>query len=124
MTRHGAGVLTIAVAFALLAMSAAAQKVPLGVLEGIVLDANGHPVADASVTIQTSDGLHPHATHTDANGHFEFARWETGQYDLRAYSNGLFSEWDKRVMIRSKKTTTITLRLPKGSDEKVVVTHP
>jgi hypothetical protein len=73
------------------------------------------------VTIQTSDGLHPHATHTDANGHFQFTRWMTGQYDLRAYSNGVFSEWEKRIMIRSNKTTKITLRLPKPSDEKVVV---
>jgi hypothetical protein len=126
MTRHGIGAVMIAVAIALFAMAAAAQHsaVPVGTLEGTVLDANGQPVADASVTIQTSDGLHPHATHTDANGHFEFARWQAGQYDLRAYANGQFSEWDKRVMIHAKKTTKVTLRLPKDSDEKVVVTHP
>jgi len=104
-----------------LAFATAAQKVRIGTLEGTVLDGQGNPVPEASVTIQTSDGLHPHATHTDANGHFQFARWMTGQYDLRAYSNGVFSEWDKRIMIRSKKTTKITLRLPKASDEKVVV---
>jgi len=109
------------VVIASLAFVAAAQKVPIGTLEGTVLDGQGNPVPDASVTIQTSDGLHPHATHTDANGHFQFGRWMTGQYDLRAYSNGVFSEWDKRIMIRSKKTTKITLRLPKASDEKVVV---
>ena len=97
---------------AMLAWTAAANDfVPVGTLTGIVLDAKGKPVADASVTIQTSDGLHPHATHTDAGGHFQFARWETGQYDLRAYSNGAFSDWQKRIMIRSKKTTQITLRL-------------
>jgi len=104
-----------------LAFVATAQKVPIGTLEGTVLDGQGKPVAEASVTIQTSDGMHPHATRTDANGHFQFARWMTGQYDLRAYSNGVFSEWDKRIMIRSKKTTKITLRLSKPSDEKVVV---
>jgi hypothetical protein len=98
-----------------------AQHVPIGTLAGTVLDANGKPVADASVTIQTSDGLHPHATHTDANGHFEFDRWETGQYDLRAYANGEFSDWDRRIMIRSKKTTQITLRMPKASAETVIV---
>lgn len=83
----------------------------VGTISGTVLDAHGKPVADASVTIQTSDGLHPHATHTDSSGRFEFARFSTGQYDLRAYSNGLFSDWDKRVVIRSKKTTEVTLRL-------------
>ena len=84
----------------------------LGTVEGTVFDAHGKAVTNASVTIQTSDGLHPHATHTDADGHFEFTRWDAGQYDLRAYSNGVFSEWAKRTVIRPKKTTEITLRLP------------
>jgi len=123
MTRHGIRAAAIAAAFALMTLTAAAQRtsVPVGTLEGTVLDGRGQPVADASVTIQTSDGLHPHATHTDASGHFEFARWQAGQYDLRAYSNGVFSEWEQRVMIHAKKTTKITLRLLKESDEKVVV---
>jgi carboxypeptidase family protein len=102
-------------------VAVAQQRVPIGTLEGTVLDGQGKPLADASVTIQTSDGLHPHATRTDASGHFQFARWMTGQYDLRVYSNGMFSEWDKRILIRANKTTKVTLRLPKSSDEKVVV---
>lgn len=104
---------TLAIWF--LAITTVAQQkmaVPVGTLKGIVVDAQNKPVANASVTIQTSDGLHPHATRTDENGHFEFARWETGQYDLRAYSNGVFSEWQKRIMIHSKKPTEITLHLP------------
>lgn len=120
MRRPMATILAMLV-IASLTLVAAAQSVPIGTLEGIVLDGQGKPVADASVTIQTSDGLHPHAKRTDGNGHFEFTRWETGQYDVRAYANGMFSDWDKRIMIRSKKTTRITLRLPKKSDEKVVV---
>ena len=102
------------VIFAGLAIAVAAQNgpTPIGTLEGTVLDAHGRPVRDATVTIQTSDGLHPHATHTDSSGHFQFARWATGQYDLRAYSNGVFSDWDKYHVIRSKKITKVTLRLP------------
>jgi Carboxypeptidase regulatory-like domain len=83
----------------------------VGTIEGTVLDPQGKPVTNASVTIQTSYGTHPHATHTDANGHFEFARWTSGQYDLRAYANGVFSEWAKREVIKAKKTTEVTLRL-------------
>jgi uncharacterized GH25 family protein len=83
----------------------------LGTLSGSVLDEHGKPVAEASVTIQTSDGLNPHASRTDANGHFEFARFDAGQYDVRAYSHSLFSDWSKRVVVRPKKTTEITLRL-------------
>ena len=83
----------------------------LGTLSGNVLDEHGKPVANASVTIQTSDGLSPHAAHTDVNGHFEFTRFDAGQYDVRAYSHNLFSDWSKRVVVRPKKTTEITLRL-------------
>jgi uncharacterized GH25 family protein len=88
----------------------------VGTIEGTVLDQQGKPVTNASVTIQTSYGTHPHATHTDANGHFEFARWTAGQYDLRAYANGVFSGWAKREVIKAKKTTEITLRLAPGQD--------
>ncbi|HXN71016.1 MAG TPA: carboxypeptidase-like regulatory domain-containing protein [Candidatus Acidoferrales bacterium] len=83
----------------------------LGTLSGSVLDEQGKPVANASVTIQTSDGRSPHAIHTDVNGHFEFTRFDAGQYDVRAYSHSVFSDWSKRVVVRPKKTTEITLQL-------------
>ena len=50
----------------------------VGTVQGTVLDAHGKPVPEASVTIQTSDGLKPHATHTDSSGHYEFARYDAG----------------------------------------------
>ncbi|MGA8037129.1 MAG: carboxypeptidase-like regulatory domain-containing protein [Candidatus Acidiferrales bacterium] len=93
----------------------------VGALEGQVVDSHGKPVADASVSIQTSDGLHPHATHTDSSGHFEFQRYSAGQYDVRAYYKGSFTDWSKRQLIRPKKTTEITLKLPADSAETVVV---
>lgn len=93
----------------------------LGTVQGTVLDAHGKPVAEASVTIQTSDGLKPHATHTDSSGHYEFTRYDAGQYDLRAYSKGQFSDWSKHIVIRPKKTTDVTLRMPPESTEKVNV---
>jgi hypothetical protein len=68
-------------------------------------------VAGASVTIQTSYGLHPNAAYTDKDGRFQFARYRTGEYDLRAAAGGASSDWLKRVMIHSSKTTEVTLRL-------------
>ena len=73
----------MALAFAVAANAQFARE--LGTLQGTVVDAHGKHVVDASVTIQTSDGLSPHATHTDVNGHFEFARFDAGQYDVRAH---------------------------------------
>jgi len=100
---------------------AGSAKVAIGTMAGMVLDSHGRPVAGATVTMQSSDGTRPYATHTDANGHFQFVRYETGQYDLRAYSNGMFSDWTKRISIRSGKTTEVTLRLPPPADVSVTV---
>jgi len=96
---------------ALVAAIAVDAKVPVGTLAGTVLDVQGKVVSGASVTIQTSDGLHPNAMLTDGTGHFAFARYETGQYDLRASASGATSNWMKWIMIRSDKTTEVTLRL-------------
>jgi hypothetical protein len=122
-------VLTVLASLALLisltfgALTAQAQFARgLGTVQGTVVDARGKPLAEASVTIQTSDGLKPHATHTDSSGHYEFARFDAGQYDLRAYSKGQFSDWSKHIVIRPKKTTELTLRMPPESTEKVNVT--
>ena len=99
--------------FALAGMAGASERI--GTLAGVVLDAAGKPVANATVTIQTSDGLHPHATHTDTTGHFAFTRYSTGQYDVRAYANGVFSDWTKRLYVSANKTKEVTLRLPKAA---------
>lgn len=86
-------------------------KSAVGTLAGTVLDAGGKPAVNASITIQTSDGKRPHATWADAQGHFQFVRFESGQYDLRAYCAGAFSPWAKRVFIHSGETTQVTLHL-------------
>jgi protocatechuate 3,4-dioxygenase beta subunit len=87
-------------------------RYPVGNLAGTVVDSHGHPVADAVVIIQTSDGEHPHATHTDAQGNFAFDRYSPGQYDLRASIYSIFTDWSRRVMIHAGRTTHITMHLP------------
>jgi carboxypeptidase family protein len=102
-----------AVAVALLAPALPLDAaLALGTLAGRVVDKNGVAVADAAVIVQTSDGEHPHATHTDKDGHFEFERYSAGQYDLRASYDSVFTEWMKRVLVRAGKKTEVTLRLP------------
>ena len=86
-------------------------KVAVGTLAGTVVDSRGNPVAGASVTIQTSYGLHPNAMLTDKTGHFAFARYKIGEYDLRASAGAAKSDWLQRVMIHSNKTTEVMLRL-------------
>jgi hypothetical protein len=105
--------LPVPLLFLVLTMAAAVSASgSLGALAGTVMDAQGKPVAGATVTMQTSDGMNAHATHTDADGRFQFTRYRPGQYDLRAYAQGAFSDWTKRVLIRTGKTTEVTLRVP------------
>ncbi len=98
-------------------------RVRVGTLAGIVLDAHGQPVPHATVTMQSSFGDRPNATHTDADGRFRFARYLTGQYDLQAYANGSFSPWLKRITVRTNRTTNVTLHMPPKADVVVDVTH-
>jgi Carboxypeptidase regulatory-like domain len=93
---------------------AARARVLVGTLAGTVVDAHGHPVAGAAVSIQSSDGLEPYGAHTDRSGHFHIARLETGQYDLRASYHGATSDWTRRVAVHSNKTTEVRLLLPPG----------
>ena len=86
-------------------------RTAVGTLEGTVVDARGKAIAGATVTIQTSDGRHPHATHSDSTGQFSFSRFAVGPYDLRAYFSGSYSDWAKRIPIRSHKPTQVTLRI-------------
>lgn len=102
------------VALAVLAVGtpwAANARIAIGDIDGVVLTASGRPVGGATVIMQTSDGSRPYATRADQGGRFRFQRYQTGDYDLRASDNGRYSEWLRRVRIRSGKTTTITLRL-------------
>lgn len=102
-----------AVLAAILAFSAASHAhYALGNLDGTVVDSHDHPVADAVVIIQTSDGEHPHATHTDADGKFLFQRYSPGPYDLRASIYSIFTDWSRRVMIHGGRTTHIVMHLP------------
>jgi len=118
---HAPSIILIA-AFLGLAVSTPA-RVHVGTLAGVVLDSSGRPVPHATVTMQSSFGDRPNATHTDADGHFQFARYLTGQYDLQAYANGSFSPWLKRITIRSNRTTSVTLHMPPKADVVVNVTH-
>jgi Carboxypeptidase regulatory-like domain len=85
-------------------------------LTGEVLSPNGKPVAGAVVTYQSGGGHTPHAVHTDARGRFTIVKLRRDNYDLRASSHGLFSTWEKNVMVRSGQVKSVTLRLADGAE--------
>jgi hypothetical protein len=98
------GVLPLATVYA------APDKAP-GTLSGIVLGPNDKPVPHASVKYQSSAGISPHAVRADSQGRFTIRKLRADNYDVRASSKGLFSEWEKNIRVNSGRETTITLRL-------------
>jgi hypothetical protein len=84
-------------------------------IRGVVLDANGKPVPAAAVTCQSSAGIRPRVVHSDAKGHFAVTGLKQDAYDLRANSNGAYSDWEKNLPLRSGQTKELTLRLLNGN---------
>lgn len=80
-------------------------------LNGVVLGPDDKPVAHASVSYQSSSGRAPHAVHTDRNGRFYISKLKSDNYDIRASSHGVFSEWEKNITLRPGHSREITLRL-------------
>ena len=80
-------------------------------LAGVVIGPDDKPVANASVSYQSSGGNAPHAVHTDARGRFSIGKLHADNYDMRASSKGIFSEWEKNITVRPGQTKTVTLRL-------------
>jgi hypothetical protein len=92
-------------------VSAAPQHKGNSTLSGVVLGPDDRPVPHASVSYQSSGGNAPHAVHADSRGHFTITKLRADNYDLRASGKGVFSEWEKNVVVRPGRTQTVTLRL-------------
>jgi hypothetical protein len=112
--------ITMTLAFVMLSLVFGLYAGPQGAhratLSGVVLGPDGKPVANAVVTYQSGGGDTPHAVRTDAHGRFSIPKLRRDNYDLRASARGMFSNWEKNVMLRSGEQKTITLRLTSGAD--------
>jgi hypothetical protein len=84
-------------------------------ITGTVLDADGKPVAKASVTCETSSGMKPRAVHTDSKGRFFITGLKQESYDLRASRNGAYSDWERNLPLGKSQTKNVTLQLLNGN---------
>lgn len=82
-----------------------------GVLSGRVIGPDDKPVSHASVTYQSSAGMTVHIVHADSQGHFIITKLRTDNYEVRAHSKGLFSEWMHNVQVTAGRENTLDLRL-------------
>jgi hypothetical protein len=80
-------------------------------ITGTVIGPDDKPVRKASVMCQSSAGSSPHATYTDSKGHFVVTGLKVDSYDVRASSNGVFSEWEKNIPLGKGQTKDLTLHL-------------
>lgn len=82
-----------------------------GALTGTVIGPDDKPVSHALVTYQSSAGMKPHVVHADSQGRFTIAKLKTDNYEVRAHSKGLFSEWMHNVSVTAGREKTLNLRL-------------
>jgi uncharacterized membrane protein len=97
------------------AVNAQTRKKTGATITGTVLDSNGRPVANASVTCETSSGMKPRAVHTDKSGNFFITGLKQESYDLRASRNGAYSDWERNIPLGKSQTKTLTLQLLNGN---------
>ena len=117
-------VLAAAIFSALAANPAHAQK-HTAVLNGVVLAPNGKPAANAVVTYQSGGGDTPHVVRTDAHGRFTIVKLRRDNYDLRASWRGMYSTWEKNIMVHSGQQKDVTLRLkPAQETTKAALAPP
>jgi len=81
------------------------------ILSGVVIGPDDKPVPHATVSYQSSDGSAPHAVHADAHGRFSISQLRADNYDIRASAKGIFSDWQKNVMVRKGQTRSVELHL-------------
>lgn len=107
--------LTSAALLIVTSVQAQAPKKNGATFTGTVLDATGRPVRGASVTCETSSGARPRAVHTDSKGRFFITGLKAESYDLRAYANGAYSDWERNIPMGKTQTKEITLQLLNGN---------
>jgi uncharacterized membrane protein len=106
------------IVLALIAARAEAQtstKSSQSTIKGIVLGSDGKPVPAAAITCQSSAGIRPRVVHTDAKGRYLISGLKQDSYDLRATSQGAYSDWEKNIPLRKGQTKEITLHLLNGN---------
>jgi hypothetical protein len=102
--------LLLAVALTVGGPQAMAQR-RAGTITGVVLGPDDKPVPHASVAYQSGGGSAPHVVRADAKGQFLITKLRADNYDVRASSKGVFSDWEKNVSVHAGQTKTITLTL-------------
>lgn len=108
------------VAVGILATPAAAQDYTSGALVGDVVDAEGAPVADATLTLTSSEQGFSRTTTSSANGGFRFVSLPPGVYSVQVTSSAGDSKEDNvRITASATENYSFTVGV---KDNGIVVT--
>ncbi|HEV2729642.1 MAG TPA: carboxypeptidase-like regulatory domain-containing protein, partial [Terriglobales bacterium] len=115
------GFFSIALLALFAVVSASAQSVASGTIEGTVLDQTGAVIRGANVEISNALTGYRQVTTTDANGAFRFANIPFNNYQLSASHPGLKTS-TQSIAVRSMVTVAAKLQLGvAGTQESVTV---
>ncbi|HKV78239.1 MAG TPA: tetratricopeptide repeat protein [Candidatus Sulfotelmatobacter sp.] len=103
--------LTIASAFLLSLTLMAQEPAQPTSLHGVVRDADGKAVAEASVLMRKKDSTDGFLVHTNAQGGYSFTQLPEGVYSLRATKEGYAAADVSAVFLRPRESKIIDLTL-------------
>jgi tetratricopeptide (TPR) repeat protein len=102
----------LALSALLLALSGLAQEPAQPTsLHGVVRDADGKAVAEASILMRKKDSTDNFLVHTDAQGSYSFTQLPGGVYSLQATKDGYAAAQVPAVFLRPKESKIIDLTL-------------
>lgn len=82
------------------------------VLQGIIKDVNGHPIAGADVRVETTNsGRLLTTVKTDASGHYSLEGLPAGNYRVTLVVNGVVKASINNTMVTSNESTQLNFAL-------------
>ena len=91
-----------------------------GSIRGLVTDANGAVVPNASVTATNEETSQTWSVNTDSDGNYLIANLPMGSYAVKAFASGFKSAVRQGVPVKANTTTTINIVLEAGGISETV----
>ena len=103
-------------------LPSAFAQITTGTITGTVTDASGAAMADASVTVTSTQTGASRTAQTNSEGSFSFPDLNAGTYTVSVTKTGFKKVTEKNVESHVADVTTLTIKLPIGAvSESVVV---
>ncbi|HEX8708450.1 MAG TPA: TonB-dependent receptor [Pyrinomonadaceae bacterium] len=114
----------LAMCLSLFTMSAMAQTSTTGNIEGTVVDINGAPVPNVTVTVSSPNLIRPQSAQSNDEGHYSILNLPPGRYTVTVGATGGFGEFTRSdVEVNLSRTSTVEVRLqPAGAKADVTIT--